>query len=41
LRLRPAPDEPPLLRSYSLSGEPSGARYRISVKRNASGVAGA
>jgi MOSC domain-containing protein YiiM/ferredoxin-NADP reductase len=41
LRLRPAPDEPPLLRSYSLSGEPSEARYRVSVKRNAGGVAGA
>ena len=41
LRLRPAPDAPPLLRSYSLSGEPSDARYRISAKRNAGGVAGA
>jgi ferredoxin-NADP reductase/MOSC domain-containing protein YiiM len=41
LRLRPAPDKPPLLRSYSLSGEPSEIRYRISVKRNAGGVAGA
>ena len=41
LRLRPAADAPPLLRSYSLSGEPSDARYRISVKRNAGGVAGA
>ena len=41
LRLRPAPDAPPLLRSYSLSGEPSESRYRISVKRNADGVAGA
>jgi ferredoxin-NADP reductase/MOSC domain-containing protein YiiM/ferredoxin len=41
LRLRPAPDAPPLLRSYSLSGEPSDARYRISVKRNTGGVAGA
>jgi len=40
-RLRPAPDKPTLLRSYSLSGEPSGARYRISVKRNPGGVAGA
>ncbi len=40
-RLRPALDAPPLLRSYSLSGEPSEARYRISVKRNADGVAGA
>src|ERR1700719_1644603 len=41
LRLRPTPDAPPLLRSYSLSGEPSDARYRISVKRNLDGVAGA
>ena len=41
LRLRPTPDAPPLLRSYSLSGEPSDARYRVSVKRNADGVAGA
>jgi ferredoxin-NADP reductase len=41
LRLRPAPDVSPLLRSYSLSGEPSEARYRISVKRNAGGEAGA
>jgi ferredoxin-NADP reductase/MOSC domain-containing protein YiiM len=40
LRLRPAPDVPPLLRSYSLSGEPSEARYRISVKRHTGGVAG-
>ena len=41
LRLRPQPDAPPLLRSYSLSGEPSGTRYRISVKHNPGGVAGA
>jgi MOSC domain-containing protein YiiM/ferredoxin-NADP reductase len=41
LRLRPAPDAPPLLRSYSLSGEPNEARYRVSVKRNTDGVAGA
>jgi ferredoxin-NADP reductase len=41
VRLRPAPDKPPLLRSYSLSGEPSDACYRISVKRNADGVVGA
>jgi ferredoxin-NADP reductase len=39
--LRPTPDAPPLLRSYSLSGEPSDARYRVSVKRNTGGVAGA
>jgi ferredoxin-NADP reductase/MOSC domain-containing protein YiiM len=40
-RLRPAPDKPLLLRSYSLSGAPGDACYRISVKRNAGGVAGA
>ena len=41
LRLRPGPDEPALLRSYSLSGEPSEDRYRISVKREPHGAAGA
>jgi Oxidoreductase FAD-binding domain len=41
LRLRPTPDAPPLLRSYSLSGEPSNTGYRVSVKRNPDGVAGA
>jgi ferredoxin-NADP reductase len=41
LRLRPTPDVPALLRSYSLSGEPREDRYRISVKRDAHGVAGA
>jgi ferredoxin-NADP reductase/MOSC domain-containing protein YiiM len=41
LRLRPAPGMPPLMRSYSLSGEPSASRYRISVKREPLGAAGA
>ena len=41
LRLRPTPDAPPLLRSYSLSGAPGDATYRISVKCNPGGVAGA
>jgi ferredoxin-NADP reductase/MOSC domain-containing protein YiiM/ferredoxin len=41
LRLRPGPDESALLRSYSLSGAPSEDRYRISVKREPHGVAGA
>ena len=41
LRLRPAPDAPALLRSYSLSGETSAERYRVSVKREAHGAAGA
>ncbi len=41
LRLRPGPDEPALLRSYSLSGEPSEERYRVSIKREPHGAAGA
>jgi ferredoxin-NADP reductase/MOSC domain-containing protein YiiM/ferredoxin len=41
VRLRPAPDAPALIRSYSLSGEPSAERYRVSVKREAYGAAGA
>jgi ferredoxin-NADP reductase/MOSC domain-containing protein YiiM len=41
LRLKPAPTAPALLRSYSLSGEPGEARYRVSVKREAHGAAGA
>jgi ferredoxin-NADP reductase/MOSC domain-containing protein YiiM len=41
LRLRPRRDEPVLLRSYSLSDEPRDDRYRISVKREAHGAAGA
>jgi ferredoxin-NADP reductase len=41
LRLRPRPDESALLRSYSLSGAPSEDRYRISVKREPQGAAGA
>ncbi len=40
LRLRPGPDEPALLRSYSLSGEPSEDRYRVSVKREPHRAAG-
>jgi ferredoxin-NADP reductase len=40
LRLRPRPDESPLLRSYSLSDTPSEDRYRISVKREPQGAAG-
>jgi ferredoxin-NADP reductase/MOSC domain-containing protein YiiM len=38
LRLAPA-HAPALMRSYSLSGEPSAASYRISVKREAHGAA--
>jgi len=41
LRLRPRPDESALLRSYSLSGAPSEDLYRISVKRELQGAAGA
>src|SRR5262245_37028555 len=41
VRLRPAPDAPALIRSYSLSGEPSAEHYRVSVKREVHGAAGA
>ncbi len=41
LRLRPSPDAPTLLRSYSLSGERSADRYRLSIKREAHGTVGA
>ncbi len=41
LRLRPQLDGPPLLRSYSLSGPPSDLSYRVSIKCNPGGVAGA
>jgi MOSC domain-containing protein YiiM len=41
LRLKPTPETPALLRSYSLSDEPSEARWRISIKREPNGVAGA
>jgi hypothetical protein len=40
LRLRPAPEAPALLRSYSLSGEPSAERYRVSIKREAHSAIG-
>jgi ferredoxin-NADP reductase/MOSC domain-containing protein YiiM len=39
LRLAPA-SAPALLRSYSLSGEPGAATYRVSIKREAHGAAG-
>ncbi|TCR65355.1 MOSC and FAD-binding oxidoreductase domain-containing protein [Bosea sp. BK604] len=41
LRLQAAPDTPALLRSYSLSAEPSDRCYRVSVKREPHGAAGA
>jgi hypothetical protein len=39
LRLRPRPDTPPLLRTYSLSDTPSADHYRVSVKPETNGVA--
>src|SRR4029077_13565691 len=39
LRLHPTAGSPPLIRSYSLSGPPGAAHYRISVKREAHGAA--
>jgi ferredoxin-NADP reductase/MOSC domain-containing protein YiiM len=39
LRLRPRADAPPVLRSYSLSGLPDAARYRISIKEEPHGIA--
>jgi ferredoxin-NADP reductase/MOSC domain-containing protein YiiM/ferredoxin len=41
VRLRPTADGPPVFRSYSLSNPPSTERYRISVKIEPNGVAGA
>jgi len=41
LRLQPEPGRPALYRSYSLSGPPSSDLYRVSVKREANGAAGA
>ena len=40
LKLEPGHGAPPLVRSYSLSGPPDGARYRISVKVEPHGAAG-
>ena len=40
VRLRPSADARPLYRSYSLSGDRSPARYRISVKIEPNGAAG-
>ncbi len=39
VRLQPQPGQPPLLRSYSLSGPPAAGSYRISVKREQHGAA--
>ena len=41
LRLKLAPATPAIMRSYSLSNEPSARCYRLSVKREPQGVAGA
>jgi len=41
LRLKVEPGAPAIMRSYSLSGEPGARRYRISVKREPHGAAGA
>ena len=40
VRLGPV-SAPPLMRTYSLSGEPGASYYRVSIKREAHGVAGA
>lgn len=39
LRLTPGADAVPVLRSYSLSGQPDTGRYRISVKQEPNGIA--
>jgi ferredoxin-NADP reductase/MOSC domain-containing protein YiiM len=41
LRLKPTSGAPALTRSYSVSGEPSTEHYRVSVKRDPGGAAGA
>jgi ferredoxin-NADP reductase/MOSC domain-containing protein YiiM len=41
VRLRPAPEAPALIRSYSLSGELGAERYRVSVKHEPHGAASA
>jgi MOSC domain-containing protein YiiM/ferredoxin-NADP reductase len=38
LRLQVDPDEPPLIRSYSLSGMPGADQFRISVKSESNGI---
>lgn len=40
LRLQPKPEAPPLLRSYSLSGAPDAAQYRLGIKLEIGGAAG-
>lgn len=41
MRLQPKHDKPPLIRSYSLSGAPSAAQYRLSIKCEIAGAASA
>jgi len=41
LRMQPARTASPLMRSYSLSGAPNAARYRVSIKREVAGAASA
>lgn len=41
LRLRPQADAAPVLRSYSLSGAPDAARYRVTIKEEPHGIASA
>jgi ferredoxin-NADP reductase/MOSC domain-containing protein YiiM len=41
LRLKPAPEAPALLRSYSLCSEPSEERWRLGIKQEPNGAAGA
>ncbi|MEU1619190.1 MOSC and FAD-binding oxidoreductase domain-containing protein [Streptomyces sp. NPDC005722] len=38
VRMRPDPEGPPLIRTYSLSGRPGAAEYRISVKQEPHGA---
>ena len=40
LRLKPAPEAPVLLRSYSLCSEPSEERWRLGIKQEPNGAAG-
>lgn len=40
LRLQPRREAPPLLRSYSLSGAPNAAQYRLGIKLETAGAAG-
>jgi len=41
LRMRPTACAPALMRSYSLSSQPNAERYRVSIKREPHGAAGA